>query len=113
MIRTLAFGSAILSLLILAGLTVAGGLVYPDYNHLTQYISELGATGAVTGPAVRPAFVASGILLTLFWLLCIACCSAASFPAPLNAAWPIRRCMPFSTMCSAGSAIWPESPESA
>ena len=50
---------------------MAGGLVYPDYNHLTQYISELGATGAVTGPAVRPAFVASGILLTLFWLLCI------------------------------------------
>lgn len=71
MIRNLAFGSAILSLLILGGLTFGGGLVYPDYDHLTQYISELGATGSVTGPAVRLAFIASGILLTLFWLLCI------------------------------------------
>lgn len=71
MIRNLAFGCAVLSVLILAILTVAGGLVYPDYDHLTQFISELGATGAVTGPAVSMGFIVSGALLTLFWLLCI------------------------------------------
>tara|TARA_R110002124_G_scaffold83735_2_gene218897 strand:+ start:1029 stop:1643 length:615 start_codon:yes stop_codon:yes gene_type:complete len=70
-IRHLAFGAAVLSVLILAGLTVAGGLVYPGYDHLTQFISELGASGTVTGPAVSTAFIVSGGLLTLFWLLCI------------------------------------------
>lgn len=71
MIRQLAFGTAVLSVVILAGLTVAGGLVYPGYDHLTQMISELGASGTVTGPAVSTAFIVSGGLLTLFWLLCI------------------------------------------
>lgn len=36
------------SLVILATATVVGGLVYTDYDHLTQFISELGANGAVT-----------------------------------------------------------------
>ncbi|WP_339932336.1 DUF998 domain-containing protein [uncultured Brevundimonas sp.] len=71
MIRNLAFGCALLSVLILVVLTVAGGLVYPDYDHLTQFISEMGATGVVTGPAVSAGFIVSGVLLTLFWLLCI------------------------------------------
>lgn len=69
MIRHLAFGAAVLSVLILASLIVAGGLVYPGYDHLTQFISELGATGTVTGPAISAAFIVSGLLLTLFWLL--------------------------------------------
>ena len=69
MIRNLAFGSAILSLLIMAALTIGGGLVYPDYDHLTQFISEMGATGTITGPTVSAAFIVSGMLLTLFWLL--------------------------------------------
>jgi len=36
----------------LLGLILIGGANYPDYNHLTQYISELGATGAPYGPEV-------------------------------------------------------------
>ena len=69
--RTIAFACAILSLLILAGATAWGGSVYPGYDHLRQYISELGATGAATGAAVSVAFMVSGALLTAFWLLCI------------------------------------------
>lgn len=69
--RKLAFACAVLSLLILALAAVAGGIAYPGYNHLTQYISELGATGATTGQAVSGAFMASGVLLAVFWLLCI------------------------------------------
>lgn len=70
--RTIAFASALLSLLILAAATVAGGLAYPGYDHLRQYISELGATGAPTGEAVSLAFMASGVLLTAFWVICAA-----------------------------------------
>ena len=68
--RTIAFASALLSLLILAAATIAGGMAYPGYDHLRQYISELGATGAPTGDAVSLAFMASGALLTGFWLIC-------------------------------------------
>lgn len=70
MLRHVAFASALLSLLILAAATVAGGMAYPGYDHLRQYISELGATGAPTGDAVSLAFMASGGLLTAFWLIC-------------------------------------------
>lgn len=56
------------SLAILLAASIGGGLIYPVYNHLTQYISELGATGAVTGPTVSLAFIVSGVLLALFWL---------------------------------------------
>lgn len=68
--RTIAFTSALLSLLILAVATIAGGMAYPGYDHLRQYISELGATGAPTGEAVSLAFMASGVLLTAFWVIC-------------------------------------------
>ena len=70
MIRHIAFGCAVLSLLVLAVATVAGGLAYPGYDHLTQYISELGAAGAPTRRAVSLAFIVSGALLAAFWLLC-------------------------------------------
>ncbi len=69
-LRTIAFASALLSLLILAAATVGGGMAYPGYDHLRQYISELGATGTPTGQAVSMAFIASGVLLTAFWLIC-------------------------------------------
>ncbi|WP_158625037.1 DUF998 domain-containing protein [Corallococcus terminator] len=69
-LRTIAFACALLSLIILAGATLAGGLAYPGYDPLRQYISELGATGANTGPAVSLAFKVSGALLAAFWLMC-------------------------------------------
>ncbi|WP_439478636.1 DUF998 domain-containing protein [Brevundimonas sp.] len=75
MIRHIAFGCAVLSLLVLAAATIAGGMAYPGYDHLTQYISELGATGAPTSQGVSTAFMVSGGLLTAFWLLC-----ASQFP---------------------------------
>ena len=70
MIRQLAFGCGVLSLLVLAVATIAGGMAYPGYDHLTQYISELGATGAPTSAGVSLAFMISGGLLAGFWLLC-------------------------------------------
>lgn len=68
--RALALACAILSLLILGAATFGGSAVYPDYDHLRQFISELGADGALTGPRVSLAFIVSGALLTVFWLLC-------------------------------------------
>lgn len=70
MIRHIAFGCGVLSLLVLAAATIAGGMAYPGYDHLTQYISELGATGAPTSQGVSLAFIVSGALLAAFWLLC-------------------------------------------
>ena len=78
MIRHIAFGCGVLSLLVLAAATIAGGMAYPGYDHLTQYISELGATGAPTSAGVSLAFIVSGTLLTTFWLLC-----AGLFPRSL------------------------------
>lgn len=78
MIRHIAFGCGVLSLLVLAAAAVAGGTAYPGYDHLTQYISELGATGAPTRREVSLAFMVSGGLLTAFWLLC-----AGLFPRSL------------------------------
>ncbi len=69
--RTFAFTSALLGLAILLIAAVAGGLATPGYDHARQYISELGASGAATGPAVSAAFVVSGALQAVFWLLCI------------------------------------------
>jgi hypothetical membrane protein len=70
LIRHIAFGCGVLSLLVLAAATIAGGMAYPGYDHLTQYISELGATGAPTSQGVSLAFMVSGALLVAFWLLC-------------------------------------------
>lgn len=70
LIRHLAFGCGLLSVLVLAVATVGGGTAYPGYDHLTQYISELGATGAPTGDSVSLAFMVSGGLLAVFWVLC-------------------------------------------
>lgn len=78
MIRHIAFGCGVLSLLVLAAATIAGGMAYPGYDHLTQYISELGATGAPTSAGVSLAFIISGALLTVFWLFC-----AVLFPRSL------------------------------
>lgn len=50
-----------------AGVVVWGGLTYPGYSHLGQYISELGAKGTVTGPAVTWAgFFIPGVLMLAF-----------------------------------------------
>lgn len=67
--RRLAFACAVLGLLILLTAAIAGGLATPGYDHARQYLSELGARGAVVGPVVSAAFVVSGGLQAAFWLM--------------------------------------------
>ncbi len=60
----LAFGLLATGFLIQLVTIVWAGAVYPGYDHTRQFISELGATGAVTGRAVSWwGFVPSGLLI--------------------------------------------------
>lgn len=61
--KLLATGAAILALLV----TIAGGLYFPDYSHSRDYISELGASGTITGVWVSYlGFLPIGLLLAAF-----------------------------------------------
>ena len=94
----LAFALLLVGELIQLGTVLAGGAVYPGYDHARQYISELGATGAVTGPAVSWwGFVPSGLSITAFgliatWLMrrsapvCVACVMLARYGLRLSVA---------------------------
>lgn len=49
---------------------VAGGAAYPGYDHARQFMSELGATGSVTGVWVNPwGYVPNGVFMTVGSLL--------------------------------------------
>lgn len=51
---------------------IVGSLQFPEYSHLSQYISETYATGTPYGKALRyVGYVPSGIFLTAFALLAI------------------------------------------
>lgn len=70
MIRTIAFWAAILGYVLLAILIVGGGAAWAGYSHATQFISELGATGAPHGRLVSlGGFLPIGICVTLFAIL--------------------------------------------
>lgn len=70
MVRTLAFWSAIIGAGLLVLMTVAGAAAWPGYSHVSQYISELGATGAPHGRLVSlGGFLPIGVLLTTFAVL--------------------------------------------
>ena len=72
-----AFASLVAGLALLLVVVVWGGAVYPGYDHARQFISELGASGAVTGRIVSLwGFAPNGVLVTAFSLL---------------AAWILRR----------------------
>ena len=68
--RHLAFWTAILTGMVWFVMLVAGGLTWPGYSHVSQYISELGASGAPQAFAINWfGFLPIGILMTVF---CIA-----------------------------------------
>lgn len=68
--RHLAFACLLAGEAIFLALILIGGAAYPGYDHARQYISELGATGAVTGPAVSWwGFMPSGALILAFCLV--------------------------------------------
>lgn len=70
MIRTIAFWSAVIGYGLLLIMTVAGGAAWPGYSHVSQFISELGATGAPHGRLVSlGGFLPVGIFITLFAVL--------------------------------------------
>ncbi|RZL29129.1 MAG: DUF998 domain-containing protein [Rubrivivax sp.] len=76
----LAFALILLGEIVQWGGIVIGGAAYPGYDPLRQYISELGATGAVTGSTVSWwVFVPSGVFITAGCLI---------------AAWMMRRSVP-------------------
>ena len=76
MIRSIAFWAAIIGYVLLATMIVAGGAAWPGYSHYSQFISELGATGAPYGRLVSlGGFLPVGILITTFAVL-------AAFIAP-------------------------------
>lgn len=56
------------SVIVLFTVTVVGGAVYPGYDHLREFMSELGATGSPTQGFVSAGFIVSGLLLAPFWL---------------------------------------------
>ena len=66
----LAFGLLIVGEAILLAMVVIAGARYPGYDHARQYISELGATGAIDGWAVSwLAFLPIGVLVGAFCLI--------------------------------------------
>lgn len=70
MIRTLAFWTATIGAGLLVIMTLAGGAAWPGHSHVTQYISELGATGTPHGRLVSlGGFLPIGVLLITFAVL--------------------------------------------
>lgn len=60
MLASLLLRIGALAPLILYGVIVAGGLMTPDYNHMTQAIGELGQAGASTAKMFNYGLMASG-----------------------------------------------------
>ena len=61
----------ILSFLWFTATIVIGGLFYPDYNHISQFISELGATGSPYGNYVNYlGFLPTELFILAFVLIC-------------------------------------------
>lgn len=63
----LILGSLLLSLVWLITTIVIGGMTYPNYSHLSQFISELGATGAPNAGMVNfLGFIPTEIFILVF-----------------------------------------------
>lgn len=74
MIPRLATISAVFGSFVVAALTIVGAIATPGYSHVSQFISELGATGAPHEYAVRFAgFLPAGVALLVFCLAAYHC----------------------------------------
>ncbi len=66
----IAFALLVSGLVVLVVSVLWGGAVYPGYDHSRQFMSELGATGSVTGVAVNSwGYIPNGVLIAAFCLL--------------------------------------------
>ncbi len=64
------FWLGVLGVVLFVGTTILGGCLFPEYSHITQFISESYATGTTYGSYLRYAgFIPSGILMALFLFL--------------------------------------------
>jgi hypothetical membrane protein len=69
--KRIAIWCGVLGVALLAAGVLIAAAVTPGYDHLRQFMSELGATGAPTGPWISlGVFVPSSLLLLVFWLYC-------------------------------------------
>ena len=65
--RIVAVWSAFAGYALMIGMIVWAGAVWPGYDHLRQFISELGATGAPNGQTFSLwGFIVPGVLLMVF-----------------------------------------------
>jgi len=70
MLNKLVLTSACLGALTVLMLTIVGGAAFPNYSHLSQFISELGAQGAPHAALVNYAgFLPAGICICAFAVL--------------------------------------------
>ncbi|GHB29047.1 hypothetical protein GCM10007094_17170 [Pseudovibrio japonicus] len=69
----IAISLVVVSYIWLAATVVIGGQFYPDYNHISQFMSALGATGAPFGPTVNYwGFAVVELLLLPCLVICFA-----------------------------------------
>jgi len=69
--KNLLLAFPIISLLWFAGTIIIAGLYYPEYSHITQFISELGATGSPHGEYVNYlGFIPTEIFILAFVFTC-------------------------------------------
>jgi hypothetical protein len=66
-LNKLVLATAFLGALVILLLTVIGGAAFPNYSHASQFISELGATGAPHAQLINFAgFLPAGMLICAF-----------------------------------------------
>lgn len=67
MLRSKAFWTGIPGVSLFIATTIIGGFLHPDYNHVSQFISELYATDAPNADKLRYiGYIPSGFLFMLF-----------------------------------------------
>jgi hypothetical protein len=77
------FVSASVALFFVVVLTLLGGAFFPDYSHLSQFISELGARQAPYEQLVRwIGFLPTGVLVLVFAFVAFKALPPRNSPSP-------------------------------